>query len=63
MTEQQAYLAIYEFLEARYQRGPSDELGSLPGSLALLPNVSPVDAAMATEMSCASCRARWPVPV
>lgn len=49
VTEQQAYLAMFAFLEARYQRGPSDALGTLLGSLSLLPDGSPADAALAED--------------
>ncbi len=44
LTEREAYLAMFHFLEAHYKRG-LEELGGLLGSLALLPDGSPADPA------------------
>ena len=49
LTEQQAYLAMFAFLEAQYRSTGSDELGVLLGSLALLPDGSPADASLKSE--------------
>ena len=49
MTEHEAYLAMFAFLEAHYQRGPSEDIGALLGALSLLPDGSPADAAMAAD--------------
>src|SRR5437763_3024346 len=46
LTPRQAYLAMYEFLRQRYERGPTDKIGGLLGSLSLLPDGEPADAAM-----------------
>ena len=51
MTEHEAYLAMFAFLEAHYQRGPSDDIGGLLGALSLLPDGSPADAAMTADWS------------
>lgn len=52
LTKQQAYLAMFAFLERQYLLG-AEELGSLLGSLALLPDGSPADPAHAAEWSAA----------
>lgn len=49
MTQHEAYLAMFAFLEARYQRGPSDDIGALLSALSLLPDGTPADAAMAKD--------------
>jgi hypothetical protein len=46
VTEHEAYLAMFAFLETHYRRGPSDDIGALLGALSLLPDGSPADAAM-----------------
>jgi hypothetical protein len=45
MTEQQAYLAMFRFLEQWYERTKADELGGMLGSMALLPDGSTADPA------------------
>jgi hypothetical protein len=45
LTEQQAYLAMYSFLEQQYQLGAGNELGALLGNLSLLPDGSSADPA------------------
>jgi hypothetical protein len=51
LTSRQAYLAMYEFLRRHYERGPTDEVGGLLGSLSLLPDGQPADAAYAGDWS------------
>jgi hypothetical protein len=46
LTEQQAYLAMFAFLEAEYRLASSDEIGALLGSMSLLPDGSPADPAI-----------------
>ena len=45
LSEKEAFLAMYAFLDAHYRRSPSDEIGSLLGSLSLLEDGQPADAA------------------
>ena len=49
MTEHEAYLAMFAFLESHYGRGPSDEIGALLGAMSLLPDGTPADPAMAAD--------------
>lgn len=46
LTEEQAYLAMYAFLEAEYQLTSSDEIAGLLGGMSLLPDGSPADPAV-----------------
>jgi hypothetical protein len=46
LSEREAYAAMFVFLDARYKRRPSDELGALPGSMSLLPDGRPTDPAL-----------------
>lgn len=46
LTKKEAYLAMFEFLDAHYQLSPSDEIGSLLGSMSLLDDGFPADHAM-----------------
>jgi hypothetical protein len=46
LTTKQAYLAMYSFLEAHYQRSKSDDVGSLLGTMSLLPDGTPADPAV-----------------
>jgi hypothetical protein len=46
LTLRQAYFTMFEFLKARYQRVPNDELGLILSSCQLLPDVTPADPAM-----------------
>jgi len=49
MKESLAYQTMFEFLEQRYQKLPSDALGGLLGDLRLLEDGEPADPAMAAE--------------
>jgi len=49
LTSQQAYLAMFAFLEAHYQSTGSSDIGALLGSLALLPDGNPADSAHRQE--------------
>ncbi|WP_237228385.1 hypothetical protein [Rubinisphaera sp. JC750] len=49
MTEQNAYLAMYAFLDALYQSTEDDFLGGLLGSMSLPADGSPADPAIAGE--------------
>lgn len=49
LTQRQAYLCMFEFLRRHYERGPSDEVGGLLGSLPLLPDGQPADPAYAGD--------------
>ena len=49
LTTQHAYLVMFEFLRRHYERGPSDEIGGLLGSLSLLPDGLSVDPAMMSD--------------
>jgi hypothetical protein len=46
ISSQQAYLAMYSFLEELYSKYDFDQLGGLLGSMSLLPDGSPADQAM-----------------
>lgn len=46
LTQEQAYLAMYEFLVELYQRTENDELGALLGSMSLLPDGCTADPAV-----------------
>ena len=46
LTEQQAFLAMFFFLETEYRLAPTGEIGGLLGSLSLLPDGSPADPAV-----------------
>ena len=58
MTEHEAYLAMFAFLESRYRRGTPEDLGALLGALSLLPDGTPADPAMAADWSEACAVAR-----
>jgi hypothetical protein len=49
LSEQQAYLAMFAFLEGQYVSTGAADLGALLGSLSLLPDGSPADPAHAEE--------------
>jgi len=49
LTPKQAYLAMYSFLDAHYQRTNADDVGALLGSMSLLPDGVPVDPAIAED--------------
>jgi len=49
LTENQAYLAMYAFLKAEYALTKSGEIGSLLGSMSLLGDGTPADAAVVDQ--------------
>ena len=49
LSEQEAYAAMFAFLEYHYSLTKSDDLGALLGSMALLPDKSPADPAIWEE--------------
>ncbi|RKH66231.1 hypothetical protein [Corallococcus aberystwythensis] len=49
LTIQEPYAAMYEFLKEQYGLSPSDELGGLLGSMSLLADGTPADAAVWTD--------------
>jgi len=49
LTSKQAYLAMYAFLDARYQRTKTDDVRALLGSMSFLPDGVPVDPAIAED--------------
>lgn len=52
LSEQQAYLAMYKFLDGCFQRGWED-LGGLLGSMSQLPDGSIADPALAKDWAAA----------
>jgi len=46
LSEQEAYAAMFAFLEHRYKLTQSDDLGALLGSMSLLPNGGTADPAI-----------------
>ena len=51
LTEQQAYLAMFSFLEAEYRLSSSDEIGALLGCMSLLSDGAPADPAVKQQWS------------
>jgi hypothetical protein len=49
LTSQQAYLAMFAFLERHYQSTGSSDIGALLGSLSMLPDGNPTDPAHRQE--------------
>ena len=49
LSPKQAYLAMFSFLEAHYERTKSDEIGALLGSMSFLPDGGPADPAIESE--------------
>jgi hypothetical protein len=49
LTSQQAFLAMFSFLEAHYQRTKADGVGALLGSMSLLQDGRPADPAVAGD--------------
>lgn len=47
LTDEQAYAAMFHFLEDLYSRTKSDDVGSLLGSMSLLPDGGTADSAIA----------------
>jgi hypothetical protein len=53
LTTQQAFLAMYSYLDAHYQRTKADELGVLLGSMSLLRDGRPADPAVESDWEAA----------
>ena len=53
LTSQQAFLAMYSFLDAHYQRSKADDVGALLGSMSLLRDGRPVDPAVESDWNAA----------
>ncbi len=53
LTEQQAYLAMFRFLENIYAATQSDDIGGLLGSMSLLADGRPADAALNSDWAAA----------
>ena len=53
LTEHEAYLAMYAFLERQWKLRGSDDLAALLGDLSLLPDGSPADPAMKEDWASA----------
>ncbi|MGZ5011390.1 MAG: hypothetical protein ACXV74_10565 [Methylobacter sp.] len=51
LSEQQAYLTMFSFLEAEYRLTSSSGIGGLLGSMSLLPDGSPADTAVREQWS------------
>ncbi|MCP3703209.1 MAG: hypothetical protein GY954_09815 [Alteromonas sp.] len=49
LTEKQAFLAMYAFLDDYYQQTGSDDIGGLLGSMSLLEDGGPADPAVTKE--------------
>ncbi len=49
LTSKQAYLAMFSFLEAYYERGKSDEIGGMLSSMSLLEDGGTADPAIAND--------------
>jgi hypothetical protein len=58
LSEEQAYLAMFSFLEELYTRFQYDQLGGILGSMCLLPNGTCVDPAIWNDWLRAVERAR-----
>ena len=53
LTEQQAYLAMFRFLEDIYRATQSDDIGGLLGSMSLLADGAPADSALKEDWASA----------
>jgi hypothetical protein len=53
LTEQQAYLAMFRFLESIYATTQSDDIGGLLGSMSLLADGGPADSAFRSDWAAA----------
>lgn len=53
LSPQQAFLAMYSFLDAHYQRSKAGEVGALLGSMSLLKDGRPADPAVASDWAAA----------
>lgn len=49
LTDRQAYLAMFHFLQEKYRMGGLDDLGGLLGSMSLLADGSTADPAFADD--------------
>jgi hypothetical protein len=49
LTPEQAYLAMFSFLEGLYERSKADDVGALLGSMSLLPDGRPSDPAFVED--------------
>ncbi|RKH74008.1 hypothetical protein D7X55_16165 [Corallococcus sp. AB049A] len=58
LTIQEAYAAMYEYLQALHSVSPSDELGGLLGSMSLLDDGTPADPAVWADWLIAVQKAR-----
>lgn len=58
LANDEAYLAMFAFLERFYEQTRSDDVGGLLGSLSLLPDGRPTDAAITEEWTSAKQAAR-----
>ena len=57
MSNREAYLAMFAFLQQQYSLSPSDDIGALLGSMVLLPDGRPADQALAQDWNEAVARA------
>jgi hypothetical protein len=53
LTEDQAYAAMFAFLEDHFCRGPTDVIGTLLGALSILPSGRSADPAMQGDWAAA----------
>lgn len=53
LTEQQAYLAMFRFLEDIYESTKSDDIGGLLGSMSVLADGAPADSAIMADWASA----------
>lgn len=53
LTKEEAYLAMFAFLEDYYSRGNSDEIGSMLGSMSLLQDGGTADPAIEQDWNVA----------
>jgi len=49
LTPEQAYLAMFAFLQNYWERGRSDDIAALLGSMSLLADGKPTDRAIASD--------------
>ena len=49
LTDHEAYLAMFAFLEAYYSNTKSEDVGGLLGAMSLLPDGKPADVAIAAD--------------
>jgi hypothetical protein len=53
LSPQQAFLAMYSFLDAHYQRSKADDVGALLSSMSLLLDGRPADPAVESDWAAA----------